>query len=52
MFDAAMNDYRTENIIAGLKLEWNKLPLTMKKEKSLSLFKKQLKTYLYRVAFK
>ena len=51
MFETDMNDYRTKNIIAGVKLEWNKLPVTMREEKSLSLFKKHLKTYLYRIAF-
>ena len=51
MFETDMNDYRTKNIIAGVKLEWNKLPETMREEQSLSLFKKQLKTHLYRIAF-
>ena len=51
MFQTELSDYKTKNILSGIKIEWNKLPIEIRKQDSLDKFKKQLKTFLYKVAF-
>ena len=51
MFVTEMSDYKVKNILSGIRIEWNNLPVTMRKEESLTLFKIQLKTWLFKKAY-
>ena len=53
MFRTERQDHKdkTKNLISGIKVEWNNLPLNMRKEESLVAFKIKLKTYLFKIAY-
>lgn len=51
MFDTKLTDYKKNSLISGIKLEWNNLPIDIRKEYSKNIFKIKLKTYLFKKAF-
>ena len=44
-------DSKKETIFTKIKIEWNKLPLELRKEESVNIFKTKLKTLLFKEAF-
>ena len=51
MFVTTLQDYKKDNIFSGIKLEWNSLPLEIRTIQSLSVFKRNLKTEMFKNAF-
>ena len=52
MFETNLHDYKNNNILSKMKINWNKLPLSLRREKSIHPFKKNLKTFLFKEAYK
>ena len=51
MFETTLVDYKKRCLISGIKIEWNSLPLDIRKEQSKVIFKVKLKTFLFKNAF-
>ena len=51
MFKVTLPHHRKDTILEVFKNEWNALPLSVRMETSLQLFKKKLKTHFFKLAF-
>ena len=51
MFSINFNE-KSENVFTKIKIEWNRLPLELRKAESVNIFKIKLKTLLFLEAFK
>ena len=52
MLVSADKRFPEKSIYGRIQSEWNKLPLSLRKEKDYSCFKQKLKTFLFNAAFR
>ena len=52
MFDSDVSVQKSSNLISKMIVEWNKLPLSLRKLESFDVFKTNLKTFYFKKAFK
>ena len=51
MFDSDVSVQKSSNIISKMMVEWNKLPLDLRKLERFDVFKTNLKTFYFKKAF-